>query len=85
MEIIDGKFPDYRRILPSEEKYEEVKKIGFNAGYLSKCEKVLRGVSQDKRWNGVTLNFSGENGSAVATQKHYEFGTSQFIVMPMRV
>lgn len=79
-ENIDGRFPDVDRVIPKEQ--QAVEEIGFNAGYLSRVEKVAKVISP--KFNGVKLTFNGST-NAVKCSISWCDDDVTIILMPMRL
>lgn len=76
-EPIDGKYPDYARIIPNKENVKA--EIGYyNHEYLQVGSKALKAACGEEY---PTLNQHGESDAAVMTCKMDNY---IFIVMPMR-
>lgn len=82
VDVIDGKFPDINRVLPT--KFESVDSIGVKASYIG-----LFGEMFDCKWGAAKLQFTGKNGAmlltAVTDTINDEYGNPKFIVMPTRI
>lgn len=79
-EVVDGRFPDAERVIPSGEQ-EPYSQIGFNSAYLKKVYQVSEG-----KLSSVKLKTYGENKAAVfeilSLSEHYE---AVFVLMPIRL
>ena len=83
VDVIDGKFPDISKVLPT--KFESILTIGVETAYLGLFSKMF-----DQRFGGAAkLTFTGENGVMLLTSTNgninQEYGDPQFIVMPARM
>ena len=83
VDVIDGKFPDIKRVIPTE--FKTVSYIGVNTSYLS-----LFGKMFNCRFGGAAkIQFSGLKGSMLVTSPNglinEEYGNPKFIVMPVNV
>lgn len=78
--VIDGKFPDYKRIAKAERKATD--HIGFNGGYLSLVGKIS---SLFSRYSTVDLGLNGENGCAFCDMYDPEGSKAAIYVMPVRL
>lgn len=79
-ELVDGKYPDYKRVLPKQNV--AVHEIGFNAGYLGDVEKLAK--LYNRKWSGIAIKPSGPEGSAQIDVQG-PTGKASVIVMPMRL
>ncbi|CAI2038268.1 DNA polymerase III subunit beta [Serratia fonticola] len=78
-EVIDGRFPDYQRVIPQQSK--PVSEISFQASLLSSVEKVAK--LYNPKWQGISIKPNGANGAARIDIKG-PHGSASVIVMPMR-
>ena len=76
---VDGNFPDWRRILPSDN--EALTEICFNAGYMGDFEKAAKLVT-DTRHTHIKLEFSG-GGAPIKVLCHNP--AFMGVLMPVRV
>jgi len=76
---IDGKFPDYRRVIPSTLSGEAAR---YQPEYLLDAKKALRDFYQVKTedWLGTKLEQNGTGAAAV----HYGKSDSVVVIMPAR-
>jgi DNA polymerase-3 subunit beta len=73
--LIDGKFPDYARVVPAEVSGEAAY---FNPELLMKCKKAVEALGTSK--HGMFNFKQGGDGSAIAV-----FSTESFaVIMPLR-
>lgn len=84
--LIDGVFPDYRRLIPTGDG-ESVEKVNVNHEYISDAMKALKIVTHKSQ--GVVFNFNGANGLIVMRPASFHTA-GQMVdvmigVMPMRV
>lgn len=84
IEIIDAKYPDYRRILPSKEDRSE-RFPCLNAGYLATFSQAANILTKDKYGRALELIPSGTTTSVVVRINCGDI-TDRFVglVMPMR-
>lgn len=79
-EIIEGRFPDCDRVIPTGEK-EDFECVGFNSAYLKKLDEV-----SDGRYGSVKLKLFGENKVAIfEIMSHSEHYEALFVLMPIRL
>lgn len=79
-EIVDGKFPDCDRVIPSGEK-EDFECVGFNSAYLKKIDEI-----SDGKYGSVKLKLFGENKAAIfEIMSHSEHYEAIFVLMPIRL
>lgn len=85
-ELIDGVFPDYRRVIPTGDG-ESVKKVGVNNEYISDAMKALKIVAHKTR--GAVFDFNGANGLIVMRPTSFhtagQMADVMIGVMPVRV
>ena len=83
--LIDGTYPDFERVIPSDWDGERCKaKIGFNARYLADLGKAVAidQVGKVAKFNGACLHIIDENSPVVITEKDKSV---MHVLMPMRV
>ena len=83
VDVIDGKFPDVTRVIPTN--FKSIPTIGVETAYLGLFSKMF-----EQRFGGIArLNFTGENGAMLMTSTNgninEEYGNPKFVVMPSRV
>ena len=83
VDVIDGKYPDLNKTMPSN--FKSVTTIGVNTGYLGLFSEMF-----DQRFGEVArLAFAGENGVMLLTSNSQyindEYGDPKFLVMPTRL
>jgi hypothetical protein len=83
VDVIDGKFPDLKRVIPT--KFKSVDCIGVNTSYIG-----LFGKMFECRWGDIAkLQFTSKNGTMMLTSNsvsvNFEYGDPKFIVMPVRL
>ena len=81
---VDGKFPDYRRVIPTlGEVGGYDKKVGLNAHYMIEALQLMINFADEKS-KMVTFHMKDENHSIVLTCENEETKTT-CVVMPMRL
>lgn len=79
--VVDGRFPDVSKVIPSEKEKEDFDLIGFNADYLKKLQEVCEGS-----FKSVMMKCHRQNKAAVfeisTLSTHYE---PIFVLMPIRI
>ncbi|WP_210448190.1 hypothetical protein [Pantoea ananatis] len=79
-EVVDGKFPDVKRVLPKDNKPVNV--IGFNAKYLADVEKVAR--LYNPKFESIQIKPNGnDTGSLIEINNPFE--SAKIVVMPVRI
>ena len=82
--IVDGKFPDYERVIPTlGEVGGYDKKVGLNAHYMIEALQLMINFADEKS-KMVTFHMKDENHSIVLTCENEETKTT-CVVMPMRL
>jgi len=81
IEVIDGRFPDYKRIIPKIKAEEHTSVIGFNTEYLSDVLKV--GKIINPKYPSVKILMPMDSTSPAV----FEFWNKEAlaVVMPMRL
>lgn len=83
VDVIDGRFPDVTRIIPTN--FKRVATIGVETSYIGLFSKMF----EQKFAGCAKLNFSGDNCAMLLTSTNgkinEEYGNPKFVVMPMRV
>lgn len=79
-QAIDCKFPNWRRVLPSDPSPEDGKPGQFNMNYLAGFAKVAKELGGG-RWAHPHIWHNGESGALVTIDEFPEF---MGVVMPMR-
>lgn len=84
IEIIDAKYPDYRRIIPTKEDRTE-RFPCVNAGYIATFSQAANILTRNKYDSALELFSTGSNTSVVARIKSADI-VDRFVglVMPMR-
>jgi len=83
---VEGKFPDYKRVIPDYENESEYSRIGISAKYLMEVCSVLK--NYDEKMGFVTLYFKKEgteNHSIVLTAEDGEGNEATAVIMPVRL
>jgi len=83
---VDGKFPDYKRVIPDYENLEQYSRVGISAKYLMDVCSILK--NYDERMNLITIYFKKEetgNSSIVLTAEDGEGNEATAVIMPMRL
>jgi len=83
VDIIDGKYPDINKVMPSD--FKSVTTIGVNTGYFGLFSQMF-----DQNFGEVArLKFTGDNGAMLLTSDSQiindDYGNPKFIVMPSRI
>ncbi len=83
VDVIDGKFPDINKKMPSN--FKSITTIGVNTGYLGLFSKMF----DHKFGETARLKFTGENGVMLLTSEsapiNNDYGNPKFLVMPTRM
>lgn len=84
--LIEGKFPDWRRVCKSGAKPEGALEIGVNADYLADAAKAC-GTLCDTKYKGVKLIFHGAHDAMRVEATGLPTGITEAacVVMPMRL
>ena len=84
--LIEGKFPDWRRVCKSGAKPEGALEIGVNADYLADAAKACSTLC-DNKYKGMKLVFHGANEAMLVTATGLPSGVTEAacVVMPMRL
>lgn len=90
VDLVDGKFPDWKRVVPLKPKKGAALEWGCNAVYLAEAFKASQLIA-NPRYNGVLLH-QNESNSAMKVEvptSHGEFSdivsTGIVVIMPMRL
>lgn len=87
-ELIEGKFPDWRRVSMhrAERAAVPTSRIGVNASYLAEAAKAC-GALRSSKYNGVKLDFYGESEAMIVRPDTLPDGIvdAVTVVMPMRL
>jgi len=77
---IDGKFPDYKKVLPKEFDVMECGAISVNPAYIAKFEKL--GLLFNKRHIGISIKAKDESSAMIV----HVYGCDDFfsLVMPIK-
>ena len=86
-ELVDGKFPDWRRVVPSQRQHFEGQFPCINGEYLEVFNKIGVMLSGQKRWSGggMYLEASASNAKIVVRFNAHDL-IDRFVgvVMPMK-
>lgn len=80
-EVIDGRYPDYKCVIPQSKKACD--EVGFYAGYLSLVEKAAKLFNP--KWQSIKLELNGADGAALANISSPDGKSCKIIIMPMRL
>jgi len=88
--FVDGKYPDYERVLPKDPKEPLVDayniEVGLNAKYIHLCMKGCTHIANN--YEGVKMTVRGENTAVlfeVITPEQSALSEALVILMPMRL
>ncbi len=84
--LIEGEYPNWRRVCKSGAKAEGVAEICVNADYMADAAKAAGAICGTK-YKGVTLKFHGANEAMLVTATGLPSGVTEAacVVMPMRL
>jgi DNA polymerase III sliding clamp (beta) subunit (PCNA family) len=84
--LIDGKYPEWRKIIPKDEDLEDGLTGSFNANYLDKVMQAASLASRGMRYNGVRIQHN-KNAAATAPLviRAGEGHSLLMLIMPMRL
>ena len=84
--VIEGKFPDWRRVCKRDANPSGAEQIGVNASYLAEASKAC-GALCDSKYKGMKLAFHGASEAIVASPTELPMGITEAacVVMPMRL
>lgn len=86
-ELVDGKFPDWRRVIPAKRQAFEGQLPCINGEYLETFNKIGVMLSGQKRWGGGGLNLEASANNAQIVVRFNAFDLiDRFVgvVMPMK-
>lgn len=86
---IDGKFPDWRRVLKPHNGPEPTEVVGLNSKYIAEAGKACARLSNSK-YHGTRLELRGPNNAVfflpgISAADFPELTKAAIIVMPMRL
>lgn len=79
---IDGKFPDYNRVIPTPSK-STISEVGLNASYVDIMGKAVKTLTGNKFAN-IQLHFGNDNKSPMRVTASGAFGFLG-VLMPVRI
>lgn len=79
--IIDGRFPDVDRVIPSRNQLINDNGVFLNCAYVKRVGEIGAALDLNNKYSGVKINFNASRGDSMV----FDFSDDSFlIVMPMR-